>query len=69
MQQTPDSNRSTPEQFRSKLGTYMTGVAIGCLLLGTLFYQKHKAVQRQQAAAQSASDSTTETTPRPETTP
>ncbi len=49
-----DSNRSTPTQLRSKLGTYLTGVAIGFFLLGTFYYQKHKATQRQQANQQLA---------------
>ncbi|MCR9075438.1 MAG: hypothetical protein NXI07_05300 [bacterium] len=40
---------STPSQFRSKLGTYLTGVAIGFTLLGMIYFFKHQAVQREQA--------------------
>ncbi len=69
MQYAPDSNRSTPAQFRSKLGTYATGVAIGSLALGTIFYQKHKAIKRQQAAAQTIDNTTPAATPKPGTTP
>lgn len=47
----PDSNNpsSTPAQFRSKLGTYLTGVAIGFLMLGMIYFFKHQATQREQA--------------------
>lgn len=37
---------STPSSFRSKLGSYATGLAIGCILMGFFFYQKHRAQQR-----------------------
>ena len=43
---------STPAQFRSKLGTYLTGVAIGFILLGSIYFFKSRAVQREQAALQ-----------------
>jgi len=39
----------SPSKFREKLGMYLTGVAIGFLLLGFFMYQKHRA---QQASAQ-----------------
>lgn len=47
----PDSHNpsSTPAQFRSKLGTYLTGVAIGFMMLGIIYFFKHQATQRQQA--------------------
>ena len=47
----PDSHNpsSTPAQFRSKLGTYLTGVAIGFMMLGIIYFFKHLATQRQQA--------------------
>ena len=47
----PDSNNpsSTPAQFRSKLGTYLSGVAIGFMMLGIIYFFKHKATQREQA--------------------
>ncbi|MAO24734.1 MAG: hypothetical protein CMJ35_04360 [Phycisphaerae bacterium] len=52
----PQNNaKSTPAQFRSKLGTYLTGVAIGFTFLGTVYYFKAQAVKRdqeQRAAAQ-----------------
>jgi|GEM_PF-4475855 len=57
-QREPDfnSNRSTPAQFRSKLGTYLTGVIIGFLILGGIYYQKHLATKRLDAIrAQEAS--------------
>jgi len=40
---------STPAQFRSKLGTYLTGVAIGFTMLGVIYFFKHQASQREQA--------------------
>ncbi len=49
MQQSPNNEFSTPSQFRSKLGSYLTGVIIGFLLLGTIYLQKHFAMQREQA--------------------
>lgn len=52
MQPTQHDNRSTPAQFRSKLGTYLTGVAIGFIILGAIYYQKHRATQRLQSQQQ-----------------
>jgi len=39
---------STPSSFRSKLGSYCTGLAIGFILMGFFFYQKHRSQQRSQ---------------------
>lgn len=52
MDPSQSNNRSTPAQFRSKLGTYLTGVAIGFIILGAIYYQKHRATQRLQAQKQ-----------------
>lgn len=57
MQPGADNNRSTPAQFRSKLGTYLTGVAIGFILLGSIYFFKSRAVQREQAALQQQQES------------
>lgn len=43
---------STPAQFRSKLGTYLTGVAIGFLFLGMVYFFKYQASQRERAQRQ-----------------
>ncbi|MDF1808700.1 MAG: hypothetical protein P1U42_03300 [Phycisphaerales bacterium] len=57
-----NSNRSTPSQFRSKLGTYLTGVFIGFLILGGIYYQKHLATKRLDAQrAQEASLNSSDT--------
>lgn len=40
---------STPAQFRSKLGTYLSGVIIGFMLLGMIYLMKYYATQGQQA--------------------
>lgn len=48
---------STPAQFRSKLGTYLTGVAIGFILLGSIYYFKAQAVKREQANQQQQQES------------
>ena len=40
---------STPAQFRAKLGTYLSGVAIGFILLGMIYFFKAQAVKREQA--------------------
>jgi len=72
MQTPPNDNRSTPAQFRSKLITYLTGVAIGFTLLGGIYYQKHRATQRLQKQKQSeqAQQPTDQpTTPASEPTP
>jgi hypothetical protein len=47
--QTPHNPSSTPTQFRSKLGTYLTGVAIGFGFLGMVYYFKYQASQREKA--------------------
>lgn len=69
MDKSPNNKFSTPTQFRSKLGTYLTGVIIGFLLLGAIYYQKHLATKYQQAQrdAQVESDQST-LTPDPQST-
>lgn len=57
----PHDNRSTPAKFRSKLGAYLTGVAIGFALLGTVYYFKARAVEREQARQQESSKTQQET--------
>ncbi|MBO6514176.1 MAG: hypothetical protein JJ974_09455 [Phycisphaerales bacterium] len=37
---------STPSSFRSKLGAYMTGLAIGFFLLGMFMLQKSRSEAR-----------------------
>ncbi|MFK7759764.1 MAG: hypothetical protein AB8C13_07455 [Phycisphaerales bacterium] len=37
---------SSPTSFRSKLSSYVTGLAIGFCLLGFFMYQKHRSEQR-----------------------
>lgn len=37
---------STPSSFRSKLGSYVTGLAIGFFLLGVFMYQKNRSEAR-----------------------
>jgi uncharacterized membrane protein YciS (DUF1049 family) len=57
MQSNPQSNSSsglsTPAQFRSKLGTYLTGVIIGFMILAGIYYQKYLSTQRIEAEAKS----------------
>lgn len=43
------SEYSTPRQFKSKLGTYLTGVVIGLLFLAMVYTMKSLAVQSRQA--------------------
>lgn len=50
MHPSPDDNRSTPAQFRSKLTTYLTGVMIGFMMLGIIYYFKHLAVEQAHAS-------------------
>lgn len=47
-----DNPNSTPAQFRSKLGTYLTGVVIGFAMLGMIYFFKHQAVERERAQEQ-----------------
>ena len=46
---TPKNEYSTPAQFRSKLGSYLTGIVIGFTLLGMIYFMKHLATQSQQS--------------------
>lgn len=66
MQAPTSSNRSTPAQFRSKLGTYLTGVMIGFILLGMIYYQKHLATQRQQREQEARAAQAGEQPPKPD---
>lgn len=52
---------STPAQFRSKLGTYLSGVAIGFTMLGIIYLFKHQATQRQQAELERTKEQQQET--------
>lgn len=67
MQAPTSSNRSTPAQFRSKLGTYLTGVMIGFILLGMIYYQKHLATQRQQREQDAQAQQAGEQSQQPDT--
>lgn len=64
--QLPNSGNglSTPAQFRSKLGTYLSGVVIGFTLLGMIYFMKHLATQGQQDA-DANHPTTTETETQP----
>lgn len=42
----PDQKRSA---FRERLGTYLLGLAIGCCIVGFIFYGRYQAKQRQAA--------------------
>lgn len=56
-----ENPNSTPSSFRSKLGSYCTGLAIGFILLGFFMYQKHRSEQQdavQQQTNQPAQEST-----------
>ncbi len=57
------SEFSTPAQFRSKLGSYLSGVVIGFTLLGMIYFMKHLATQNQQADAAQPTATTPESQP------
>ena len=38
---------STPSNFRSKLGSYMYGLAIGCMIMGFFYIMKSGAQKNQ----------------------
>jgi len=40
-----DRSAQSPSKFREKLGVYLTGVAIGFILLGFFMYQKNRAAE------------------------
>ena len=64
--QLPNSENglSTPAQLRSKLGSYLSGVIIGFILLGMIYFMKHLATQNQQSPSmQQAAPTEMETTP------
>ncbi len=64
--QPPNSGNgfSTPAQFRSKLGSYLSGIVIGFTLLGMIYFMKHLATQSQQSPdAQLPTPTEMETTP------
>ena len=47
----PPQQRQSAARFRSKLATYLTGVAIGFMLLGFFMMKKQQAVEAEQDAA------------------
>jgi len=47
---------STPSSFRTKLGSYVTGLAIGFILLGFFMYQKSRAEKRDAQRIQQQLD-------------
>ena len=57
---------SSPSSFRSKLGSYCTGLAIGFILLGFFMYKKHMS---QQQASQQIQQEQQQQQPPSETTP
>ncbi len=57
-----DNPNSSPSSFRSKLGSYVTGLAIGFLLLGFFMLQKHRSEQRA-ASQQQINQSMPESSP------
>lgn len=61
---------STPSSFRSKLGSYVTGLAIGFFLLGVFMFQKSRSQARlaetesaQQVESQQPTSDANGTTP------
>lgn len=56
VQPTPPNAPTTPEQFRRRLGYYLVGLAVGCVLLGMLqvFRSREAAAQRAAEAAAGA---------------
>ena len=48
----PQDGRQSPAKFREKLGVYLTGVAIGFVLLGFFSYMKNQAKQNQAVTPQ-----------------
>lgn len=46
------SDFRTPSAFRQRLGYYVTGLAIGFLMLGVMWYIKAQAKAHQDAARQ-----------------
>mgnify|MGYP003630631697 FL=1 len=48
----PQHPNSTPSSFRSKLGSYCTGLVIGFILLGFFMFQKHLSEKRTQERIQ-----------------
>ena len=64
--QLPKSNNeySTPTQLRAKLGSYLSGVIIGFMLLGMIYYMKHLATQSPQSSdTQQSTPTEMESTP------
>lgn len=47
----PPKQRQSAARFRSKLATYLTGVAIGFALLGFFMMKKQQAVEANQDTA------------------
>ena len=55
----------TPSAFRQRLGYYLTGLAIGFLMLGVMWWIKAQAKAHQDAARQAMPAQTPEPTPAP----
>jgi len=45
---------TTPEQFRRRLGYYMVGLAVGCVLVGMLQYVRSREAARIRAENEAA---------------
>ncbi len=54
--------------FRERLGTYLMGVAIGCMIVGFMLYGRSQAKQRQ-AAERAAAESQRAPEPQSESHP
>lgn len=54
---------STPSSFRSKLGSYATGLGIGFMLMGFFFYQKYQSQQRAKQRMQQVDQAPAGNTP------
>lgn len=55
----------TPSAFRQRLGYYVTGLAIGFLMLGVMWYIKAQAKAHQDAARQATPAKTPAPVPPP----
>ena len=45
----PPNPATTPEQFRRRLGYYLVGLAVGCVLLGMLQIARNREAARIRA--------------------
>jgi hypothetical protein len=57
----PPQDRSP---FRERLGMYVLGIAIGCVILGLIFTMRNQAARRQQAARNASMPQQPSQTPR-----